>query len=114
MLSTSFPANAGFWNAWAFMPIVQMRVFNGLVRELQSQISHAVVDRMHGVETKTCFTSAKRELLGNIISIQNAQRSSNNQFFTFSLVRHFWRVFSCIPSCVFPALPSSANLVLKH
>lgn len=48
-----------------FMPIVPMRVFNGLVRELQSQISHAVVDRMHGVEDEDMFrfgqTRIKRE-----------------------------------------------------
>lgn len=38
-----------------FMPIVKMRVFQGLVRELQSLISHDVVDRMHGIEDEDSF-----------------------------------------------------------
>ena len=33
-----------------FLPIFKMNVFRGLVLELQSQISHDVVDRMHAVE----------------------------------------------------------------
>jgi len=44
------------------MPIVQMRVFNGLVRELQSQISHAVVDKMHGVEDEDMFHFGKTRI----------------------------------------------------
>lgn len=31
------------------VPIVQMRVFGDFARELQSQISHAVIDKMYGV-----------------------------------------------------------------
>src|SRR5205085_5174051 len=38
-----------------FMPIVKMNVFRGLVRELQSQISHDVVDKMHAVEDEDMF-----------------------------------------------------------
>lgn len=37
------------------MPIVQMRVFHDLVRELQSQISHSVLDKMSGVEERDMF-----------------------------------------------------------
>ena len=42
-----------------FMPIVKMKVFRGLVRELQSQISHDVVDRMHDIEDEDMFEFGK-------------------------------------------------------
>jgi len=38
-----------------FMPAHKMNVFRGLVLELQSMISHDVVDRMHAVEDRDCF-----------------------------------------------------------
>ena len=38
-----------------FVPIGKMRVFAGLVRELQAHISHDVVDRMHRVEDQDMF-----------------------------------------------------------
>lgn len=44
------------------MPIVQMKVFRGLARELQSQISNAVVDRMQRVEDKDCFRFGKTRI----------------------------------------------------
>jgi hypothetical protein len=36
-------------------PSVKMRVLRGLTRELQSQISHDVTDRMHSVEDDEMF-----------------------------------------------------------
>jgi hypothetical protein len=41
------------------MPIVEMRTFNGLVRELQAQISHAVLDKMYAVEERDMFEYGK-------------------------------------------------------
>ncbi len=38
-----------------FMSIYKMNVFRGLVRELQSLISHDVADRMHEVEDHDAF-----------------------------------------------------------
>src|ERR1700746_1173595 len=45
------------WNLeqTGFMPVPKMRVFQGLVRELQSLISHDVVDNMHAVEDRDSF-----------------------------------------------------------
>lgn len=37
------------------VPIVQMRVFADLARELQSHISHAVLDKMYAVEDRDMF-----------------------------------------------------------
>ena len=45
-----------------FMPIAQMRTFNGLVRELQAQISHAVIDKMNGVEERDRFHFGKTRI----------------------------------------------------
>ena len=45
-----------------FCAKVQMRMFNGLFRELQAQISHVVVDRMHGVEDEDSSTSEKTRI----------------------------------------------------
>jgi hypothetical protein len=44
------------------MPIVQMRVFADLARELQAHISHAVVDRMHGIEDEDMFHFGKTRI----------------------------------------------------
>jgi hypothetical protein len=44
------------------MPIVQMRVFNGLTRELQAQINHAVTDRMKAVEEEDRFHFGKTRI----------------------------------------------------
>lgn len=41
------------------MPIVQMRVYADLARELQAQISHAVLDKMYGVEEADMFRFGK-------------------------------------------------------
>lgn len=41
------------------MPIVKMRIFHDLVRELQAQISHSVLDRMYGVEDEDAFRFGK-------------------------------------------------------
>jgi len=38
-----------------FLPAVKMRVFQGLIRELQSQISHDVCDHMHAIEDQDMF-----------------------------------------------------------
>jgi len=38
-----------------FLPAVKMRVFQGLIRELQSQISHDVTDHMHAIEDQDMF-----------------------------------------------------------
>ena len=42
-----------------FMPIHKMRVFQGLVRELQSLISHDVAEKMHDLEDRDCFEFGK-------------------------------------------------------
>ena len=42
-----------------FMPIHKMRVYQGLVRELQSLLSHDVCDHMHAVEDKDSFEFGK-------------------------------------------------------
>ena len=42
-----------------FVPIVKMKIFRGLVRELQSQISHDVVDHMHEIEDQDMFEFGK-------------------------------------------------------
>lgn len=42
-----------------FVPILKMRVFQGLVRELQALISHDVVEHMHGIEERDCFEFGK-------------------------------------------------------
>lgn len=44
------------------MPIVQMRTFNGLVRELQAQISHSVIDKMNEVEEEDMFRFGKTRI----------------------------------------------------
>ena len=44
------------------MPIVQMRVFNGLVRELQAQMSHAVVSKMRSTEDRDMFRFGKTRI----------------------------------------------------
>lgn len=45
-----------------FMPILKMRVFQGLVRELQSLISHDIVEHMHGIEDRDCFRFGKSRI----------------------------------------------------
>jgi len=45
-----------------FLPADKMRVFRGLVRELQSQISRDVVDHMHDVEDRDCFEFGKTRI----------------------------------------------------
>lgn len=45
-----------------FMSIYKMNVFRGLVRELQSLISHDVVDRMHEIEDRDCFEYGKTRI----------------------------------------------------
>ena len=42
-----------------FFPGPKMRVFQGLIRELQSQISHDVCDRLHGMEDRDMFEFGK-------------------------------------------------------
>jgi hypothetical protein len=42
-----------------FFPGRKMRVFQGLTRELQSQISHDVCDRMHEMEDQDMFEFGK-------------------------------------------------------
>ncbi|HEY6350780.1 MAG TPA: hypothetical protein VI636_15375 [Candidatus Angelobacter sp.] len=42
-----------------FMRVDKMRVLQGLVRELQSQISHDIVDRMHALEDRDMFEFGK-------------------------------------------------------
>lgn len=44
------------------MPIVQMRVFADLARELQAQISHAVLDKMYGIEERDMFRFGKTRI----------------------------------------------------
>jgi hypothetical protein len=38
-----------------FIPIARMRVLDGLVRELQAQVNHTILDRMYGVEDEDRF-----------------------------------------------------------
>lgn len=45
-----------------FMPIAQMRTFNGLVRELQAQINHAVTHKMYAVEDRDMFGFGKTRI----------------------------------------------------
>ena len=45
-----------------FLPIVQMRVYGDLARELQAQISHAVLDKMYGVEEADMFRFGKARI----------------------------------------------------
>lgn len=45
--------------AAGFMPVMKMRVFQGFIRELQSQISHDVCDKMHAVEDNDMFEYGK-------------------------------------------------------
>lgn len=45
-----------------FLPIVKMRVFRGLVRELQSLISHDITEHMHGIEDRDCFRYGKTRI----------------------------------------------------
>lgn len=42
-----------------FLPAVKMRVFRGFIRELQSQISHDVCDKMHSVEDQDMLEFGK-------------------------------------------------------
>lgn len=42
-----------------FFPGPKMRVFQGLIRELQSQISHDVCDRLHEMEDRDMFEFGK-------------------------------------------------------
>ena len=42
-----------------FVRAEKMRVFRGLVRELQAQISHDVADKMHAVEDQDMFEFGK-------------------------------------------------------
>jgi hypothetical protein len=44
------------------MPIVKMRVLHGLTRELQSMISHDVVDKMHEIEDEDMFQHGKTRI----------------------------------------------------
>jgi hypothetical protein len=44
------------------LPAPKMRVFRGLVRELQSQISHDITDRMHTLEDIDMFTFGKTRI----------------------------------------------------
>jgi hypothetical protein len=45
------------------MPIVKMRIFRGYTRELQSQISHDVVDRMHALEDEDMYRFEKTRIV---------------------------------------------------
>jgi hypothetical protein len=45
-----------------FLPAPKMRVFCGLSRELQSLISHDVVDKMHDIEDRDCFEYGKTRI----------------------------------------------------
>jgi hypothetical protein len=40
-------------------PILQMRTFSGLARELQSQISYDVLEKMSEIEKRECFRWGK-------------------------------------------------------
>ena len=42
-----------------FMPMVKMRILAGLIREMQSKISHDIVDKMHGIEDKDLYEFGK-------------------------------------------------------
>jgi len=42
-----------------FLRIEKMKVFRGLVRELQSMISHDVADKMHAIEDHDMFEFGK-------------------------------------------------------
>ncbi|HEY6350485.1 MAG TPA: hypothetical protein VI636_13850 [Candidatus Angelobacter sp.] len=44
------------------MPIGKMRVFQGLIRELQALISHDVVDKMHAIEDEDSFRYGKTRI----------------------------------------------------
>lgn len=59
-----------------FMPIHKMRVFRGLLRELQSQISHDVVDQMHHLEDDDMFRFGKTRI--NWEHYLNAERPPFN------------------------------------
>src|SRR5205823_1570075 len=45
-----------------FFPGRKMHVFQGLIRELQSQISHDVCDRMHEIEDNDMFEFGKTRI----------------------------------------------------
>ena len=45
-----------------FVPVAKMRVFQGLVRELQSNISHDVCDNMHALEDRDGFHFGKTRI----------------------------------------------------
>ena len=45
-----------------FLPIFKMNIFRGLVLELQSQISHDVVDKMHTVEDADMYRFGKTRI----------------------------------------------------
>jgi hypothetical protein len=42
-----------------FLPAAKMRVFRGLIREMQSQLSHDITDKMHEVEGADMFRFGK-------------------------------------------------------
>ncbi len=56
---TSISRHIGILEQCGLVRAHQMHVFSGLVRELQSRISHHVVDGMHGVEDKEMFEHSK-------------------------------------------------------
>lgn len=45
-----------------FMPILKMKIFRGLVRELQALISHDAVEHMHSIEERDCFEFGKTRI----------------------------------------------------
>ena len=45
-----------------FLPAAKMRVFRGLIREMQSQLSHDIIDRMNGVEEADMFRFGKTRI----------------------------------------------------
>ncbi|HLJ29981.1 MAG TPA: hypothetical protein VKY85_24955 [Candidatus Angelobacter sp.] len=45
-----------------FVPTAKMRVFQGLIRELQSNISHDVCDHMHALEDRDGFEFGKTRI----------------------------------------------------
>ena|SRR5579863_3040960 len=59
--------NAAVRHCWqleraGFMPILKIKVFRGLLRELQAQISESVVDRMHTIEDRDMFEFGKTRI----------------------------------------------------
>ena len=44
------------------MPVHKMRIFSGLIRELQSEISHDIVDKMHSIEDDDAYRFEKTRI----------------------------------------------------